>query len=88
MKNSEDIDKFKIQLEEHYTFPAEYPFKFIVPSSKVDELKSKLPDVTFIENPSRSGKYRSVSFRMEMKSSDEIVNIYLEVSKIKDIISL
>ena len=88
MKHKEEIEQFKRQLDGHYSFPAEYPFKFIVPSSSVEELKSILPDTDLTENPSRSGKYTSISFKMKMTSSDEIIHVYLSVNKIKDIISL
>ena len=88
MKQAKEIERFKNQLEEHYSFPAVYPFKFIVPTTSVEELRSILPDVDLIENPSRSGKYTSISFKMKMLSSDEIIHIYLSVKKIKDIISL
>jgi len=88
MKQTEEIEKFKRQLEEHYNFPAVYPFKFIVPSSSLDELKAILPDVGLTENSSRSGKYTSISFKMKMQTSNEIIGVYLSVNKIKGIISL
>ncbi len=88
MKEAKKIDNFRIQLEDHYNFPANYLFKFIVPQEQVEKLKSLLPQGKITTKKSRTGKYVSVTFNLLAKSSHEIINIYKEVYLIKGIISL
>ncbi len=82
------LKKLKDLLDESQTFPCPYTFKFIVPHEKVDELKAIIRRGNFILKPSRTGKYISVSVTLEMKSSDEIVNLYKAVAIVEGLISL
>lgn len=84
--------KLKSQLNDTTTFPADYLYKFIVPT---DENQSE--EVTNLFNKggavintreSKTGKYISVSVRLKVKSADEVINYYKEAEKIKGIISL
>ncbi len=88
----EFYDKLKKSLEETTKFPAEYLYKFIIPSNK-----EKLKEIENIFNhggavintkPSKTGKYVSISINMNMNNSDEIIEKYMEVGKIKGVISL
>lgn len=82
------LKKLKDLLDESQTFPCPYTYKFIVPHEKVDELKAIIRRGNFILKPSRTGKYISVSVTLEMKSSDEIVNLYKAVAIVEGLISL
>lgn len=88
MKEAKKIDDFRTQLENHYNFPTNYLFKFIVPQEQVEKLKSLLPQGKISTKKSRTGKYVGVSFNLLAKSSHEIIDIYKEVYMIKGIISL
>jgi len=88
MKDSNDFSGFKQQLEDHYTFPTLYLFKFIVPKEELDNLKALFPDISFEIKPSKKGKYISTSFKISVDSSDSIIEIYLKANTIKGIISL
>jgi len=79
---------FKELLDNEYTWPADYLFKFIVTKDYKDELLSTLGGHKAIEKPSSKGKYVSVSLRIMMHSSDEVMALYTKVSKVKTVISL
>lgn len=89
---TEFYERLKKQLEEDTTWPAPYLFKFIVPADleKIAEINS-IFDATDAEvntRDSSKGTYTSVSIRVTMQSPDAVIEKYLEVSKIEDVISL
>ncbi len=87
-KTSEQKDKFKILLDESYSWPDYYKFKFIVPAVKKDELLRLLPKGKPLEKDSKKGNYVSITLRVLVNSSDEVLSVYESVSQIKGIISL
>jgi hypothetical protein len=78
----------KILLENTHNWPDEFVFKFIVPFTSVDLLSAILSPAPVQKKSSRTGKYVSVTCKKLVSSSDEVLAIYEEVSKIKGIISL
>lgn len=74
------------------TWPAEYLFKFIVPSDKekVEKVENAFNSMgAVIETKhSKTGKYTSVSIDVQMQNAEAIIDKYLELSTIKGIISL
>lgn len=88
-QDNSNIEGFRDQLDNHYDFPTDYRFKFIVPKEKVGRLKSILPKGKKTETKkSRTGKYVGVSLTVHVDSSDQIINIYKKAYVIKGIISL
>ena len=91
-KQSEFYDKLKESLDNASTFPSKYLFKFIVPTTKnqLKEVKDvfDLPGVVINTKNSKTNKYVSVSITKVVKSSDEVIAKYKEVSGIEGIISL
>ncbi|MGB0452870.1 MAG: DUF493 family protein [Bacteriovoracaceae bacterium] len=88
MSYSDHLVRMKELLDQQYTWPDKYMFKFIVPGGKEDEVKT-LADVTSAQfRPSRSGKYVSMTFEKSIESSDEVIEIYKRLSKIEGIVSL
>lgn len=84
--------KLKSQLEDTTTFPADYLYKFIVPTDgnqeqEVQDLFNKGGAIIDTKK-SKTGKYVSVSIRLQVTSSDEVINYYQQAEKIKGIISL
>jgi len=63
-------------------------FKFIVEEEKQDEVKKLFPGHDVKSKASSKGKYVSITAQVMMPSSDSIVEIYLEASKIEGIIAL
>ena len=92
-KDSQEFyERLKVELDNSNTWPAEYLFKFIVPT--IDD------NVSFVENAfncmgavikttkSKTGKFTSISIDVTVKDSQEIIEKYQEVSIIKGIVSL
>ncbi len=91
-----DRDTFYKELEEKLNtttkFPTEYLYKFIVPTDENQEQEVK--DVfknakaSITTNKSKTGKFVSVSIRLKVKSSSEVIKYYQTADKTKGIISL
>lgn len=88
MKDQSNFEEFRQQLLDHYTFPALYLFKFIVPAEKSDDFKNLFLNILFDTKPSKTGKYISFSKKHKVKSSDEVIEIYKKAYTIDGIISL
>ncbi|MDQ8004216.1 MAG: DUF493 family protein [Pedobacter sp.] len=89
--NSADIyANFKEKLENVQTFPGLYAYKFILTGGvdKIKELRAVLPEEEFIETPSKTGKYISVTVKKWMQDADAVVDIYKKVGEIKGIMML
>lgn len=84
--------KLKSQLEDTTTFPAKYLYKFIVPTdgNQVQEVQDLFDKggAVIDTKKSKTGKYVSVSIRLTVKSSDEVIEYYQRAESIKGIISL
>lgn len=80
--------KEQLDLQE---WPAVYMFKFIVPNTpeKIAVVSALFDDATDLNfQPSKAGKYVSISAKEMMLSSEEVINKYLESAKIEGLISL
>lgn len=84
--------KLKAQLEDTTKFPADYLYKFIVPTDENQEQEVKdlfnKGGAIIDTKKSKTGKYVSVSIRLKVVSSKEVIEYYQEAEKIKGIISL
>ncbi|OAD44940.1 DUF493 family protein [Polaribacter atrinae] len=84
--------KLKDQLDDTTNFPADYMYKFIVPTdgNQVQEVEDLFNDSGAVINTkkSKTGKYVSVSIVLKIESSDKVISYYLKAEKIKGIISL
>ena len=85
-------DKLKFQLEDTTSFPSDYMYKFIIPSSgNQEEEVKKLFNTNgpvIKTKKSKNGKYTSVSIVVKLNSADEIISYYKKAESIKGIISL
>lgn len=86
MKQS--TDSFKEKLENNYSFPTLYTFKFIVKPEQVKEIEQLFPKHEVSLKPSSGGKYVSTTVKIMAASSEEIIEKYKEAAKIEGIISL
>ena len=91
-KTEEFYERLKVELDNSNTWPAEYLFKFIVPSDpdkikKVQEAFDCLGAV-IKTTKSKTGKFTSISVDVQMKSAQEIIDKYQQVSTVEGIISL
>ena len=84
--------KLKSELEKTTVFPAEYLYKFILPTG--EDKKAAIRAVfatttaTIEEKPSSSGKYTAYSIRLKVQNPDEVIAYYKEAGKIEGLISL
>ncbi len=88
LKNAAGWTRFKELLDSQNDWPAEYPFKFIVPRAGLIHLEEIFPDDDLTIKESRRGNYLSVSVKIEAESSDSIVKIYESAAGIEGVISL
>ena len=79
---------FQKLLDEGVEWPHEYLFKFIVPSPKVEEVERLFNRIPVEIKESSKGKYASVTARMKVHSSDEVIAVYTAAAKIEGIILL
>ena len=87
-----DFEKLRKDLEEYQEWPSDYNFKFINYNNykKREELLSKF-DLTLCRlstKESSNKKYISITLIKHMISPKEVIDKYIEVSKIDGIISL
>ncbi|MDH5365984.1 MAG: DUF493 domain-containing protein [Cyclobacteriaceae bacterium] len=82
------IASFKEKLDSQHQWPDHYIFKFIVPSDKVAEVAKLFEGEELIEKASSKGKYKSITVKAFLQSSDEVIDIYIAAKKIEGIISL
>jgi putative lipoic acid-binding regulatory protein len=84
--------KLKAQLDDTTKFPADYLYKFIVPTeaNQVAEVETIFNNSGAVINKkkSKTGKYVSVSIVLKIESSDKVISYYKRAEKIKGIISL
>ena len=88
----EFYERLKTELNNSNTWPAEYLFKFIVPTDqekieKVENAFNSMGAVIETKN-SKTGKYTSISSDVQMPNAQKIIDKYLELSIVKGIISL
>ncbi len=91
-KTEEFYIRLREKLNESNSWPAEYLFKFIVPSDqlKIEQVQAAFNGLGAVidTRQSKTGKYTSVSVNVAMGSAEHIIEKYIEVSYIEGIISL
>lgn len=91
-ETQEFYERLKKELDMSNTWPAEYLFKFIVPSTddnveRVEEAFNCMGAV-IKTTKSKTGKFTSISVDVTMKDAQEIIDKYQELATIKGIVSL
>ncbi len=91
-KSEEFFSRLKLQLEETTKWPADYLYKFIVPTddSKIKQIE-KIFDNTgaVIESKqSKKGKYTSLSVTVHLEGADAVIVKYKQVGAVEGVISL
>lgn len=91
-KVEEFYERLKVELDNSNTWPAEYLFKFIVPT--IDDNVARVENAfnclgaVIKTTKSKTGKFTSISVDVTMKSAQEIIDKYQEVGTIEGIVSL
>ena len=90
--NKNFYTKLKAQLDDTTSFPSDYMYKFIVPTTgnQVQEVRDLFSgsNAEIKLKKSKTGKYESLSIVLQVKSPSEIIAYYKKAEKIKGIISL
>jgi uncharacterized protein len=89
---AEFYERLKVELDNSNTWPAEYLYKFIMPSlaDNVDRVEKAFDSMGAVikTTKSKTGKFTSVSVDVTMNSADHVISKYIEVSTIEGIVSL
>ena len=89
MNIPKNMESFKKALDDNYSWPTTYTFKFISPPDKVNELTNLIAkDLEITKRPSKTGKYLSLTFSKKINSTDEVIDIYLKAGTLAGVISL
>ncbi len=83
-----DWEKFRSLLDESYQWPDYYEFKFIVKVADKQPVLDILSGYQISEHPSKNGTYVSISAKKLMKSTDEVIDVYVRMSPLKGVMSL
>lgn len=86
--DTSDHKSFKDKLDKAHQWPSLYMFKFIVPNDKVEPVKRLFPKNILKEKPSKTGKYISVTAEIMVSSSEQVIQIYEDASKVDGLIAL
>lgn len=81
-------EEFKALLDDQYSWPADFHFKFIVPTEQVSALTELLKTDRIKLKASRNNRYTSVNAWMKLSSSDEVIYVYDRVEQIPGLIAL
>ncbi len=79
---------FREKLDQYYSWPSLYMFKFIVPIGKEKEVSALFPQQPPTEKLSKNGNYVSVTVQMTMPSSEAVMDVYVRAAEIEGLIAL
>ncbi|MGK7397015.1 MAG: DUF493 family protein [Candidatus Cyclobacteriaceae bacterium M3_2C_046] len=88
MLDKNTYSSFRERLENNHAWPSLYMFKFIVPTAKQKEVRDLFPKNELSTKYSKNGKYISVTARVMIGNSDEVIQIYEKAHKIEGVIAL
>ena len=84
--------RLKEQLAETSKWPANYLYKFIVPTDpeKIKQIQDIFDNTGAVieSKQSKNAKYTSLSITVNLKNPDEVISKYKEVGEVKGVISL
>lgn len=91
-KTEEFYIRLREELNNTSTWPSEYLYKFIVPTSpnNIEEVEEAFNNVGAVitTKQSKNQKYTSISINVMMESPEQVIEKYIKVSTIVGIISL
>jgi uncharacterized protein len=88
MEKNNSFVEFKEKLDSQHVWPSLYMFKFIVPKGIEQKILSLFPRNELTIKKSKKGNYISLTAKVMIGSSDEIIRIYKEAYKIEGVIAL
>ncbi len=88
MIDNKIFEDFKEKLDNQHVWPSLYMFKFIVTKGNEQEVLSLFPKNELSCKSSKKGNYTSITAKVMMGSSDDVIRIYKEAYKIEGVIAL
>ena len=86
---NDKLSHFKKLLDEQYKFPCVYTFKFVVEASQKARVLEILGEGVMVkERSSKTGKYLGLTVSRSVDSSEQIIEVYRNMSKIKGAFAL
>lgn len=82
------IRSFRERLDDNHAWPSLYMFKFIVPVGKEEEIEQLFPKNEVKAKHSSQGNYISLTAKLMINSSDEVINIYEKAYEVQGVIAL
>jgi hypothetical protein len=86
--NTAHFEKLKSLLDQQYTWPALYTFKFIIPKDELPIAQQIFPTEELVFKNSKNGKYISLTLTRQMASSNAVIDYYKKATLIPGVISL
>ncbi len=81
-------EQFKAQLDQEHQWPGVYLFKFIVPEAGQEQVMALFPPDKVTVKTSANGNYRSISAKLMMDSSEQVMKIYEQAYLIEGVLAL
>lgn len=81
-------EKFRELLDQSYQWPDFYTFKFIVKTENRDQVVALLDGHEVQFKVSEKGNYISITSRLYVKSTDEVLKVYEAMSLVPGVMSL
>lgn len=82
------IQSFREKLDNNHAWPTLYMFKFIVPVGKEEEIEQLFPKNEVKTKQSSQGNYISVTAKLMMNSSEDVIDIYKKANEVQGVIAL
>jgi putative lipoic acid-binding regulatory protein len=79
---------FKDQLDQEHEWPDLFMFKFIVPRDRQSQIEALFKPEQITSKASKRGNYVSITAKVTMQSSDEVIAIYEAAYRIEGVIAL
>jgi hypothetical protein len=83
-----DAESFKKKVESQHQFPGIYLFKFVIPHEIRDEVVKSLPEGEMSFRSSSNNRYVSITLKVMVNTSDEVVEVYRNIYKFKGVVAL
>lgn len=86
--NDPIYDSLREKLDEQYSWPMLYMFKFIVPEANREQVVDMFKKHELSARKSKNGNYVSLTAQIFMRSSQEVIDVYKKASSIEGLIAL
>ena len=86
--SDDKIAKFRDLLDQQHQWPDFYTFKFIVKAEDQDKVLAFLEGHEIHLRPSEKGNYVSITSRLYVSSTDEVLLVYQLVSGVPGVMSM